>query len=414
MPTRKPDQTTLPTLRELPNMPTEPQPAQHSGAEAAQRKLPLRRRIVAGAVALVSAVLLVLLFPHTLPAAPTVAHLATGTPVTRSATPTPTPLTPAQAWGAQSVAHYPLTLSGGGIFVPTDIAPNGRFMVGYTRPASGTTGYVVAALMLPQDAVQPVFPLPASAAPPVVKTDGTYMAWITPASAQGDQIVGYSAIATLTYHLLYEGAQPAYNPAVIAVAHGAFFWSPIGTPVTLHMTALATGMDTTIAPPAGSAFDTTPAFQVAWPRLAYRADDHSTHVYDLLAHTDRALSAIPATATPAQVQLTATALYWLHATTAGIAIARFDLSLASPVASTIVTISPTHRIVQFAATDHAIAWNDGGRLLAWDTQQHVFVTLGTASATVPTVAARGALLWYGADQTQTPGIGIIDTRQIGA
>ena len=212
----------------------------------------------------------------------------------------------------------------------------------------------------------------------------------------------------------YQGAPLAYNPAVIAVAHGYFFWSPIGTPASLHMTALATGTDATVAPPAGFAFNAAPAIQVVWPRLAYRAADHTTHVYDLRAQTDRALSAIPATATAPQVQLTATALYWLRATTAGIVVERFALSAATPTAVAVVTIPHTRRVAEFAATDRAIAWNDGAHLLAWDMQQRVFIALGTPSATVPTVAAQGALLWYGADQTQTPGIDIVDTGQIAA
>lgn len=409
---QKPDHTTLPTVRELPNMPTERQPAQQPASGVARRQLSRRRQFLAGVIALVSAVLLVLLFPHTLPTepAPPLAHAGTGTAAASTPTPVPTPLSPAQAWGAQTIAHYPLAQAGG-TFVPTDIAPDGSFMVGYTRPVRGS-GYAVAALMLPQNTVRSLFPLPATAAPPVVKTDGTYAVWLAATTAPSGQIVGFSDVQMGTYHVLSQNAPGLYNPAVFAIAHGNFFWSPTGTAIALHMTALATIMDTPVVPPAG--FATTPAIQVVWPRLVYRAADDTTHSYDLQTQQDNVLSAIPATPIPLQMHLTATALFWLRATTAGSVIERCDLSTADATATTVVTLGHTSRAAQFAATDRALAWNDGTQLLAWDTQQRVLIALGTPSATMPTIAAQGALLWYGSDQTPTPGIDIIDTGRLAA
>lgn len=409
----QPDHTTLPTVRELPNMPTERQPAQQPATDVARRQLSLRRRLGAGVIALVSAVLLVLLFPRTLPAEPAspMALASTSTTATSTPTPVPTPLSPAQAWGAQTIAHYPLTQAGG-TFVPTDIAPDGSFMVGYTRPSRGDSSYSVAALTLPQDTVRSLFPLPASAAPPVVKTDGTYAVWLAATTAPSGQIVGFSDVQTGMYHLLAQNAPGRYNPAVFAVAHGNFFWSPTGTAVALHMTALATMMDTSVAPPAG--FASTPAIQVVWPRLVYHAADDTTHVYDLATRQDSALSAIPATATPPQMHLTAMALFWLRATTAGNIIERCDLSTADAPATPVVTLGHTSRVAQFAATDRALAWNNGTQLLAWDTEQRVLIALGTPAATMPTIAAQGALLWYGTDQTSAPGIDIIDTGRLAA
>src|SRR5579875_2012724 len=232
MVSHEPHESGTPTKKRVVTLPPTPA-AQGQAPPPAQDAIP-HRQVWGGAAALIAAMLLIVLFPRTLhpPASATTgtAATATATHAAPTATAAPTPIPAAQAWGAQAVQFHPLTLPDGSLFIPTDSAPDGSLLAGYTAQANRSGPYRIAAITLPGFTAHLITTLPADAPAPVVRTDGQFVAWIGGPSASGQQApvhqtIGYSRLNSGIVVVLYDTNQLRYNPGVMALVDGRFYYS---------------------------------------------------------------------------------------------------------------------------------------------------------------------------------------------
>ena len=391
------------------------------------------RQIWGGAAALVAAMLLLFFVPRLLHGAgnssssifkASATATATSTP---APTATPAPQTPAQAWGAAAVTHVPLALPDGTTFVPSDISPDGKMLVGYTISSQTQQApYDIVAVTLPNLSVEHLYTMPADAAPPTVRTDGTFVAWIggnnyTGGTGQIHQIIGFFNLPNRTYNILYDTYALQFNPHVIAVAHGQFFWSPQNSPTQLNDIDMATTNRTVVTPPnVILAFDAHPNIQVSWPYLLYMPADHVVHIYNMQTQQDHPLNVIAPLDVTTQLALVGDSVLWTAPATgtqAGTMVEEIaHIDQPAPTAQTLLDIPNATSLTQLVATPRLIAWSDGMSFSAYDRQRQIFVTLHgvpQASFAVTPLAANGNQLWYEADDNNQPGIDVLDTTNLG-
>ena len=389
------------------------------------------RQIWGGAAALVAAMLLLFFVPRLLhsatksTASTTIAR-ATATS-TAAPTPTPTAQTPTQAWGAAAVVHMPLALPDGTTFVPSDISPDGKMLVGYAISSQTPQApYDIETVTLPGLGVQKLYKMAADAAPPTVKTDGTYVAWIggnsyTGGTGQIHQIIGFFNLQNNSYNILYDTYALQFNPHVIAVDHGQFLWSPENNPTQLNDIDMATANRSLITPPNVTfGFDVNPNIQANWPYLLYVPTDHVAHVYNMQTQQDHPLSMIAPTGATTQIALVGDSVLWTVPATGsqvGTTVEEVThIDQPATAAQTVMVIPNATTLTQLVATPRLIAWSDGANFAAYDRQRQIFVTLHSvpqASFAVTPLAAHGNQLWYEADDNTQPAINVIDSTNLG-
>jgi hypothetical protein len=383
------------------------------------------RQIWGGAGALLLVMVLILVVPRVLQRAGSVASTAQATPTALpTATATPAPETPAQAWGASAIAHYPMTLADGTTFVPTDIAPDGSLLVGYATPPGTTPApYFIEAVTLPALHVRQLYQMPADAALPTVKTDGQFAAWIGGATSPTGQspvhqIIGYINLQTGNYNILYDTYALRFNPHVIAVAAGQFFWSPQATPTQLNDTDMASANNAPVDATNGRfAFAQSAVLQVDWPHLLYLGSDNLVHVYNVQTQQDHTFGLIPVV--PFLVRLAGSAIYWPQSLpTGGTEIETIaNVDQGSTASQSVVALPAASSLAQLVVTNRLVAWDDGTHFVAWDRQTHLFVTLHARPQTalgVVTLAAKSNEVWFEADDNGAFGIDVMNTVQLGA
>jgi len=183
----------------------------------------ISRRIIAGSIgALVALVLIGGLFFNILQRNQPGTHTAssTSTPIAT------TTLTAAQAWGANYATHLPQST-----FLPSDIAPDGTFLVG----CSGTTGSAIFVdiLMTATGLLQHIPVVTPSCGAPI--TDGTYVVWNYAAqnSTNLDQLamldLRTKQSRTLTFAIPSYMQGAALNATPIALHQGILYYDVQGT-----------------------------------------------------------------------------------------------------------------------------------------------------------------------------------------
>jgi hypothetical protein len=376
------------------------------------------RQIFGGTGVLLVAMLLILLFPrlvHINGGASTSGSTATQVhPTPAAPTATATPPIAEVAW-ASALTRHSLVLNDGTTFTPTDIAPDGSLLVGY---AVGQTDapYYIDAVTLPSFTPQRLFTLPADATKPIVKTDGTYAAWIGGDAATGTtvhQTIGYINLATGRYAELYDAFALLYDPRFFDVADGQFIYSPVKSPGTLDVLDMATGNSgpLPIHTPSGTTLTT---LAVAWPRLVYAASDQSVHLYDNQTQVDTPLSNITFATNTDMLALSGTTLYWAHPTSGNaLALTAFDLTTtAQATGQTVTTIAAT-QLTALSVGTHVVAWDDGHTRTAYDLTKQQTVILGPTLAEVPTqIAQRGTMLWYRSNNGSQPIITLVNLAKL--
>lgn len=281
-------------------------------------------------------------------------------------------------------------------FIPTDITPDGTALVGYTRMQGQQSSYFVDAVFLPSLVAHHLYTMPGDAAPPTVKTDGTYAAMIGGNNFTGGpgplhQLIGFFNIQSFAYNILYDTNTLRYNPYIIAVDHGQFFWNLARSPGQLSDMDMASS-NISIVPMPNGTFDGTATIQVVWPHLLYVPNDQMVHIYNLQTQQDMVLSMIPMAGMP---QLVGSGVVWAQPDPAsgGTAIQTIaDVDQANPAAQAVTVLHDVSQMKQLAATPRLIAWDDGTTFSAYDRQKQVVVTLHAKSATplpITTLAAHG-------------------------
>lgn len=376
------------------------------------------REIWGGAAAMLAAGIMIAVFTgmlHTgsvLGNAPS--HSSTPTPTPLAATATPGPLTAAQAWGS-AITTVPLQLADGTQFSPTDVSPDGTYLVGLAPIGTGQAASVnIALLPVPASAsgnmARVMFTMPVGTSTAAVKTDGRFVVWI---GGIGDgstgvgptrQIVGYFDRQNRSYVIMRDTTEILVNSHAFAVGHGYFVWTRRNPDFGLYATNLVTGATTYYPLNQPIAADISNPVQIAWPNALYITDDHVAHLLNLQTGHVTNLSQVTiapfnfATGQSTKVLLTGAAFNWSQlADDRQHTIINAVMQPDQPGAAGHV-IASLSGITQSLAgiTDQFIAYTANDRYVAWDRHQQREIILGDIPLgnSPLDMGLQGTTLWY--------------------
>jgi hypothetical protein len=313
------------------------------------------------------------------------------------ATPTPISFLPInQVYGANwhPVAVTP-ALSDGQYFGVDDVTSDGRYVVGVVGVAhpSDTTPDIVGVYDTYSQTMRPVYADKDAGA--VVKTDGRYVAWISPSAYTGGpgpvlQDVGYADLQTGAKTILASHAAITVVPnGNFAVDHGYFVYMKDRAFFAVNM---ATGA-TTALPITGLGYP-----QLQWPYLLYDGSSlgGATHwrLYSLMTGQDRDLALPLIRQFPAQPKLIGATLYWvdqdnriMQLDSADQPITRAHAIFTLPVNSWV----NGYQAPGLAITSRLFIWQNGTAAYAWDRQRQLGVLLAANGASAVS-SARGDII----------------------
>lgn len=364
-------------------------------ARSPRRAPPARRIVLAGAVATIAVGLLVILFvtfaaPPARPGGSTTTPIvvATRSPfptVTPSPTPTATPLPPtaAQAWPGYTPRTVAQNLPNGSTFNAEDITPDGATLVGEILPANESQTFTdtIVALNLATGAFRTLFTF-ASGYNAAVKTDGRYVAWISPAVDTGGpgpniEYAGYVDLQTGHVTQLNNGGPITIAPnGWFAVDHGYFVWQTSGfgatpTPPQLMITNMATGQSRAL--PGNS----QGYLQLQYPYMIYYDPGTLTHLLNVQTGVDSGPNVFPASVLAANtlVTLLGTTAYWTDSQNRAFELDHIDTPGATPKQIYQIAATPADTY-DTSFTSRLILWCDkNNHCFAYDRVAQRLVTL---------------------------------------
>jgi hypothetical protein len=290
---------------------------------------------------------------------------ATSTPIfTSSATPI-APSSAIQAWGSNILNTYALMhLPNGNTFYARDSFQDGSVLVGAeVTPSQGQSMEIsmISTYTISTGAVRHLYTINDGHSADV-KTDGRYIAWISPEIDTGGpdphrhQVVGYADLQSGKVTIMFNQDTYVAEPnGTFAVNNGYFVWNNVQSQA-MNMTNMATGVTQTLP------MNSQSIPQLNWPYLLYYSfQDTMLHLYNIQAGQDIALNLNDAQ--HASIQK-GTTVYWIDKQMRIQQLDHADQPGAQPHVVYTLPSDPNEFFI--GVTDRLIIWTDSKQAYAWD------------------------------------------------